>query len=289
VPEGVMTAVYHFYVDDDKAGVDPKNIDQNADFPAPHTMVRDDFKKPSGDVVGDCPRSLPPPDKISFIDDCTQVATEQQSINGCVCPPAPTTGTPCPPPNKQALCKDLNDVDLAGAILRRLYGSQALKNQRVAVDESEVLAFDQKDVFDESWTAPHKPINAWLDASMAREGYLFIPKACKEGKPCKLHVAFHGCLQGGETDKRLGHSGNLYSKYAGYNEWAAANDIIVLYPQVQVRNSGPLNPQGCWDWWGQNYTHEGYHTKRGRQVKAVAQMINILGGQKLLDLPTERR
>jgi len=293
VPEGVMTAVYHFYVDDDKAGVDPKNIDQNADFPAPHTMVRDDFKKPSGDVVGDCPRSLPPPDKISFIDDCTQVAAKQQSTNGCICPPAPTTGAPCPPPNKQALCTDLNDVDLAGAILRRIYGGEALKNKRKPVDESEVVAFDQRGVFDESWTAPHKPINAWLDASMAREAYLFIPKACKEGKPCKLHVAFHGCLQGGETDKRIGHSGNLYSKYAGYNEWATANDVIVLYPQVRVWNGSlldpPVNPQGCWDWWGQYYTHEGYYTKRGRQIRAVAQMINILaGGRKLLDVPPER-
>ena len=117
-----------------------------------------------------------------------------------------------------------------------------------------------------------------------------IPKACKGGKPSKLHVAFHGCLQGGENEKRPGHSGNLFSKYAGYNEWAKANDVIVLYPQVRVWNSGPINPQGCWDWWGQDYTHEGYHTKRGRQIKAVAQMINILaGGEKLLDVPPERR
>jgi poly(3-hydroxybutyrate) depolymerase len=160
----------------------------------------------------------------------------------------------------------------------------------VTVEDGEVLAFDQREVFTEFSTEPYKPFNAWQNASMAREGYVFIPEACKEGKPCKLHVAFHGCLQGGETDKRSGHSGNLFSKYAGYNEWAKANDVIVLYPQVRVWNSGPLNPQGCWDWWGQNYTHEGYHTKRGRQIKAVAQMINILaGGQKLLDVPPERR
>lgn len=293
VPQGVMDAVYHFYVDNDKGGVDPKNVDQNAAFPARHTMVRDSFDKPTGNAVGDCvlpPTPAPPTDKNSFIDDCTQVANEQQNTNGCICTPATTaTGTPCPPPNKVTVCKDLNDVDLAGAILKRIYGAQALKNDRVAVQESEVQAFDQKGVFKESWTAPYKPMNAWLDASMAREGYLFVPKACQQGKPCKLHVAFHGCLQGDQTDKRPGHSGNLFSKYAGYNEWAAANDIIVLYPQVMVRNSGPINPQGCWDWWGQDYTHEGYYTKRGRQIKAVAKMINIFaGGQELLDVPLER-
>jgi len=287
VPQSVMDAVYHFYVDNDKGGVDAKNVDQNAGFPAPHTMVRDAFDKPSGDVVGNCRPPWPPVDKNSFIDDCAQVAGQQQNTNGCICPPAPATGAPCPPPNKQALCKDLNDVDLAGAILKRIYGGAALKNERVNVPESEVLAFDQKGLFSEF---SNKPFNAWQDASMAREGYVFIPKACKEGKQCRLHVAFHGCLQGGQTDKRPGHSGNLFSKYAGYNEWAAANDIVVLYPQVMIRNLDPINPQGCWDWWGQNYTHEGYHTKQGKQIKAVAQMINVLaGGQKLLDVPLEGR
>ncbi len=86
----------------------------------------------------------------------------------------------------------------------------------------------------------------------------------------------------------MGHSGNLFAKFAGYNEWAQANNVIVLYPQIQARATVPLNPQGCWDWWGQDYTHAGYHTLRGEQVKAVAQMINILaGGQALLKVPAE--
>jgi hypothetical protein len=297
VPQSVMDAVYHFYVDGDKARVDPNNVDQNATFPARHTMVRDGFDKPSGNVVGDCalpPTPPPPTDKNSFIDDCTRAAEQQQKVNSCICPATSATGAPCPPTNKQAVCKNLNDVDLAGAILMRIYGDKALKSGRAAVEDSEVLAFDQREVFTELSMEPYTPFNAWQNASMAREGYVFIPKACKDGKPCKLHVAFHGCLQGGETDKRPGHSGNLYSKYAGYNEWAKVNDIIVLYPQVRVWNGSlldpPVNPQGCWDWWGQYYTHEGYHTKRGRQIRAVAQMINILaGGEKLLDVPPERR
>ena len=167
-------------------------------------------------------------------------------------------GAACPQSNKQAVCKDLKDVGLAGAMLTRMYGEQALATQRVPVEESEVQAFDQREVFSEFSTEPYKPYNAWQNASMARDGYVFIPKACKEGRLCKLHVAFHGCLQGGATDKRTGHSGNLLSKYAGYNERAATNDIIVLYPQVQARSSDPINPQGCWDWWGQDYTDEAY-------------------------------
>lgn len=287
VPHTVMDTVYRFYADADKAGVEAKNLDYDRTFPARHTMVRDSFDKPAGNVVGSCalpPAPAPPTDQNAFIDDCEAVAQQQEKSNSCICPSS--LGAACPPSNKQALCKDLKDVDLAGAILKHIYGAQALTSARVPVQEAEVVAFDQRQVFRKF---SDNPYSALQNASMAREGYVFIPNACKQGQPCKLHVAFHGCLQGGTTDTRSGHSGNLFAKYAGYNEWAKANNIIVLYPQIQARNvPPPLNPQGCWDWWGQDYTHENYHTKRGPQIKAVAQMINILaGGRALLDVPSE--
>jgi poly(3-hydroxybutyrate) depolymerase len=113
----------------------------------------------------------------------------------------------------------------------------------LSAQESEAQAFDRRQVFAKLSDIPY---NALRNASMARVGYVFIPKTCKEGRPCRLHVAFHGCLQGGTTDTRSGHSGNLFAKYAGYNEWAKANDIIVLYPQVQARSvPPPLDPRGC--------------------------------------------
>jgi len=296
VPHGVMDTVFHFYADPDKAGIEQGNIDYNRTFPARHTMVRDGFNKPTGDAVGNCvlpPAPWPPTDKNAFIDDCEAIAKQRQATDGCICPPASTTkaeaGTACLPASKQAACKDLQDVDLAGAILKRIYGEQAFKGGRATVAEGDVKAFDQRLVFS---TFSDIPYNDLQNASMAREGYVFIPQSCKDGRKCKLHVAFHGCLQGGTTDRRSGHSGNLFSKFAGYNEWAQANDMIVVYPQVQVRNGSlqnpPVNPQGCWDWWGQYYTHEAYHTQGGKQIKAVAQMINILaGGQKVLQVPAK--
>jgi len=33
-----------------------------------------------------------------------------------------------------------------------------------------------------------------IDASLANEGYAFVPASCRGGG-CKVHVAFHGCLQ----------------------------------------------------------------------------------------------
>lgn len=294
VPQEVMDAVFHFYADADKGAVESGNITYNRTFPARHTMIRDSFAKPAGDVVGNCslpPAPAPQVDKNPFIDDCQAVATKRQAKEGCVCPaqsaPATKPATSCPPSGKQTLCKDLNDVDLAGAILKRIYGEQALKAARVSTTETEVQAFDQRLVFGRFSDSPY---NALQDASMAREGYVFIPSTCRDGRKCKLHVAFHGCLQGGTTDHRSGHSGNLFAKFSGYNEWAKANDIVVLYPQIQPRAgslvTAPVNPQGCWDWWGQYYTHEAYHTQGGKQIKAVAQMINILaGGQPLFSVP----
>ncbi|WP_295430778.1 hypothetical protein [uncultured Thiodictyon sp.] len=291
VPQGAMDALFHFYTDAGKAAVAPDNVHFSRTFPAPHTMVRDGFDKPTGAAVGTCAAAGAKSSvKNTYIDDCEAIAKQQEAQGSCICSVAPTAGSataaPCPPSDKQELCRDLQDVDLAGAILTRIYGAQALKAPRVAVPESEVKAFDQRQVFSRF---SRKPFNALQNASMAKEGYIFVPKNCKQGRPCKLHVAFHGCLQGGLTDRRSGHSGNLYSKFAGYNEWAQANDIIVLYPQVEPRSAtGPMNPGGCWDWWGQNYTHEGYHTRRGKQIRAVAQMINILTGEpQLLDIPPE--
>ncbi len=289
VPNGVMDALFHFYADPDKAGLAPGNIQYNETFPAPHTMVRDDFDKPTGVAVGDCPATRSTAfENDTFIDDCAAAARKQQAQSRCVCPtsPAGTPGAtaPCPPLDKQTACRDLNDVDLAGAILTRLYGGDALKGGRAAVAEGQVETFDQRQVFSRFSSTPRTDLQ---NASMAKEGYIFIPETCRKGKACRLHVAFHGCLQGGQTDRRSGHSGNLFSKYAGYNEWAQANDIIVLYPQVEPRSATiPQNPKGCWDWWGQNYTHNGFHTQRGPQVKAVAQMVNILASnQQLLTIP----
>ena len=64
------------------------------------------------------------------------------------------------------------------------------------------------------------------------------------------------------------------------------NAIVVLYPQIQDTTFGPVNPEGCWDWWG--YTDANYANQSGRQIRAVAQMTNILAhrtDQPLLPVP----
>ena len=62
--------------------------------------------------------------------------------------------------------------------------------------------------------------------SLNTVGYVYVPTACQKGASCVLHVNFHGCQQ------TLADIGTQYVEHVGLNEWAEANNIIVLYPQV---------------------------------------------------------
>ena len=90
--------------------------------------------------------------------------------------------------------------------------------------------------------------------SLNAVGYLYVPAACENGAPaavaCRLHVAFHGCLQYVDAIH------DRFFRDAGYNAFADANHVVVLYPQATSwrRLTDPsgltANPDGCWDWWG---------------------------------------
>jgi hypothetical protein len=58
---------------------------------------------------------------------------------------------------------------------------------------------------------------------------------------------------------------------AGYNRWAATNNIVVLYPQT---TQAAVNPNRCWDFWG--YTGLNYYTQQGPQMRAVKGMVERL-------------
>ena len=106
-------------------------------------------------------------------------------------------------------------------------------------------------------------------ASLDETGLLFVPRDCAAGKPCRIHVAFHGCRQG------IGFVGRTFAKQAGYNRWADANRIVVLYPQAAQSLIWPFNPRGCWDWWG--YSGADYATRDGAQLATVHRMLGALG------------
>ena len=63
-------------------------------------------------------------------------------------------------------------------------------------------------------------------------GFLYLPAACEAsgGVGCRVHVFAHGCGMAAAA-----HSygfNDTYARRAGFNTWAEANEIIVLYPQL---------------------------------------------------------
>ncbi|AWU95745.1 hypothetical protein [Azospirillum ramasamyi] len=63
---------------------------------------------------------------------------------------------------------------------------------------------------------------------------------------------------------------------AGFNRWAANNNLIVLYPQLSPRRSA--DPIACRDWIGT--TGADYAMKGGAKIAAVHAMLTTLAGQR---------
>lgn len=142
------------------------------------------------------------------------------------------------------------DYDAAGAILSHIYGKL---QQPVAMKEESLRLFSQLEF-------------GSVGALMSSFGHVYIPETCqKDSTSCRLHVAVHGCKQGPSI------IGEDFVRKAGYNEWAEANDIIILYPAVGY---SAVNPRACWDWFG--YTSSKFSTREGVQMQTVLKMVQRL-------------
>ena len=110
------------------------------------------------------------------------------------------------------------DFDAAERLLRHLHPAGFTAAPGVP-ERDRLVAFDQTEFFDA--TDPR--------VSMGPVGFVYVPADCSgdtpSGEPCRLHVAFHGCRQYQEL------VGDDFYWDAGYNVWAEANQIVVLYPQ----------------------------------------------------------
>jgi poly(3-hydroxybutyrate) depolymerase len=153
------------------------------------------------------------------------------------------------------------DLDQAGDILEFLIGNL---NPKATTLTGQIIEFRQNEF------SP-KP----EAISMADTGYVYVPKACAEGQPCKLHVAIHGCNQ------NTANIGRAYVTDTGYLPWADSNNIVMLFPQTIARYEyhawGVSNPLACWNWWGYG-GDENYHTRVGYQIAAIRSMVDRLAG-----------
>jgi len=143
------------------------------------------------------------------------------------------------------------DYDQAGEVLKRIYGDLS---PRAAAPGGTFVEFDQK------------PFLEGIDNhGMEDRGVAYVPAACAESTTCRVHVAFHGCQQ------NRANTGEVFIRESGFANWADSNAMVVLFPQAA---SQPINPQGCWDWWG--YTGHDYLTRDAPQIRVVYKMLEQL-------------
>ena len=50
----------------------------------------------------------------------------------------------------------------------------------------------------------------------------------------------------------------------------------MLFPYVEKSHVDPMNPDGCWDWWG--YTGSDYVLRTGTQMAFVRNLIKAVAG-----------
>lgn len=141
-----------------------------------------------------------------------------------------------------------------------------------AIDESEweepdsdwaedgtLRAFWQKK-YDDSWF--------WTASSLSPLGHVFIPDQCTdEDAECKLHIWLHGCM-GSNREGDIFEYGGVVNPM---NQYAVANDLIIVYPDVQPSWS---NIGGCWDSTG--YSSKNYQTKDSPQATYLKNIIERL-------------
>jgi poly(3-hydroxybutyrate) depolymerase len=149
--------------------------------------------------------------------------------------------------------------DAAGDLLKHLYGELKPRTEPVG----KIREFSQQEfLLGARWHG------------MDNSGFIYLPQGALEGRRCRLHVALHGCEQ------YAAKLGQTFVREAGYNAWAEANDIIVLYPQTFPTLTWMVyNPKGCWDWFGCDDSQ--YFTRSGRQQRAIVKMVERLAGQSL--------
>lgn len=98
-------------------------------------------------------------------------------------------------------------------------------------------------------------------------GYVYYPTACTDGtKKCKLHVYMHGC---GFSAKVTGQD---LVRFGGFLEYAASNDIIVVFPQAVYNYF--TNMFMCFSFDGSMNLDPDFYNKNGVQPSSLKRMLD---------------
>jgi len=146
--------------------------------------------------------------------------------------------------------------DAAGALLKAIDAAGGMLLPPVQATQA-LVSISQANYLPAGWSLKA--------AGLATYAYAYVSTACVNKNGCPVHIAFHGCEQS------TAYVGTDFTLHTGLNEYAQANNFIVLFPQAAVND---LNPDCCWDWWG--YTGTDYAAKSGVQMQTIQRMAASL-------------
>ena len=124
--------------------------------------------------------------------------------------------------------------------------------------------FHSKGVLRHFWQADYLDTYLWQKSSLAPLGYIFYPNQCIDGTTqCKLHIHLHGCGFSARVQ------GFVYPLTNQFFDIAVANDLIVVFPQIQ---KSFVNLDGCWD--SSGYTGRRYKRHGSVQGEFLLRLID---------------
>lgn len=151
--------------------------------------------------------------------------------------------------------------DGAWEALKWIHGDEALQhgrdNRTTDLYTNFLYDFDQTPFFPPA-----------RDPLLADTGRVLVPEACAaRNSHCSVHVFLHGC---GVTETY-----DVFTKFAGFNEWASKNNFVVVYPRMSTRGTTKQQLMGCFDGYGQ--TGADYALKSAPQLQTIHNMLLAMG------------
>jgi hypothetical protein len=169
---------------------------------------------------------------------------------------------------QQHLIANCPGFDAPYKALTYIYGMPHISGTKKEFVSSELHLFSQR---------PY--VRGERRTSMADDGLIYVPEICNVTR-CTVLIALHGCYQGEKF------AGDYFARNSGFNEWAEAFRVIVLYPRIsadqELVDGGDgrltaVNPDECWDWWGYSEGRAGitgaYAGRKGAQMRILDRML----------------
>ena len=123
-------------------------------------------------------------------------------------------------------------------MLAHLYGSSFVwPRSNNATPTGQLFKFDQNEFFENGQA------EQGLFDGMANAAFIYVPKACEWGHPCRLHLVFHPYGYGFWSRVTADGYKEIVNN-VGYLQAADANNMVVLFPEA-----GPISLTS-WDIWG---------------------------------------